>query len=329
MSQAKQVISSLWPHVCYVHNAASSGCVAIATNDVDPERRKLHLFMSDGADRSTRWLLDTLANNLLEGDNKKKKKGKMKQHEQAARNYHRRIWPGDEPEHILMKTVRKDQDSNEITLVASSVSTRLLLSFTAFNLSYSKRSPGIRFRAYEVLKSLLCQLAAAGCELQFLVWDSEGNGYFEPQVLEAGGFCQPWRQEFFNYFLAMAWATDLQSAEAPWVTSPHTRVHVADFIGFSLDFPKYLNRKVNANLKWAKQCLERSALGLLQQLDSHIDRHMRAISKPLHDHPFSTRRKKNQRMNKASKWNLVAAAMTFIFDGEDACQHHVPTVCLP
>ena len=275
------------------------------------ENRTLHVI-SGLPGTPTDWTCRSLARNFLEVEDEKKGKNILKKHLGKAQDFHRRLWPGQEPGEIH-GLVEEPEGSGSKSLQLSCMDTRLMLSFLGHMLSYQKRSSQLRFRTFQMLKALVEAVAKLGFRCQFLWFSPTGQGQWSKQTLRPGGICEPWQPDFFNQFLTMTWSANLHSDKTPWVSTPCTHVHLADFISFALDFPPELQRKVNANLRWAKQCLERTALTVLKQLGEFIEENVLSLTRPSTRLQPPRRRTGGQRINKVEKWNIVATAMQQIF----------------
>ena len=210
-----------------------------------------------------------------------------------------------------ISNISGDSDSRE-----ASLSTSLLMGYIGHMLSKPKRGQEFRKRAYELLKSLIDQLAVHGPTLHFLMSDVMGNGSWKSQVLTTAYSCVPWSKEFFQRYLQMTWMSDLSNLEIPWVTSYPTdgQIHLADWISFCVDFPAWITKKVNKEILWAKQVAERSALSVLTQLAVCIEQHIRQITTQLE----STKKQNRLRVPKTIKWGYVASTMDLVFSQNDS-----------
>ena len=265
---------------------------------------------------STLWICKTLTPSFFDVECGKKAKAILKQHQELAQDFQRRLWPGVDPSMLRSMCAEPEgKDSKDFSL--SCMDTRLMLSYVGHMISYQKRSKPLRHKAFQLLKALVEAVAKLNVTFQFLLFDPHGQGEWSQQRLQDEGVCKPWRQDFFNQFLALTWTQDLHCNEKLWVRSPYTRVHLADFIAFALDFPPYIQRKVNANLRWAKQCLERTALTILAQLADIVDNHVTSLTSPMVAPRRPRRRTGSQRLNKMQKWQLVASAMESILQREE------------
>ena len=288
-------------------------------------QRTVHVLVGNPT-TETVWLCKTLTTNFFDVEDSKKAKNIMKRHQEMAQDFHRRLWPGVDPSSIRsMCSEPEGVDSKDYLL--SCVDTRLMVSYVGHMMSYQKRSPALRFKAFQLLKALVDAVAGLNLTFQFLHFDPEGQGQWCQQQLRAGGICQPWRQDFFNQFLTLTWGQDLHNHDKMWVTSPSTYVHLADFIAFALDHPPYIHRKVNANLRWAKQCLERTALTILTQMAAYIQEYAVTLTGLLSQPNRPRRRTGGQRLSKVQKWNIVAAALQDVL-ARDATCCHTSTKCL-
>ena len=283
---------------------------------IDGHDRAVQVLIGDHG--NVHWLCKTVSQQFFAADDAKKLKKAMKLHVNHAMDMHRKLWPGEEPSAPPTYFREDDEGGEAADYSIITMNSKMLRSFLLHMIAYPKRKTEFRMRAFELLKTLANKLAAQGVSLQVLLFDCEGRGYWSQQRLQPGAILKPWYDEFYTNFLAVQWSEDLQSAEKPWVTSPCTHVHIADFMAFSLDFPVGLSRKFNANLRWAKQCLERCALTLATQLTKHLQNQVRSISKPTAERTFAKRRTKGQRLLKHEKWQVVAAAMTSILQREES-----------
>lgn len=203
------------------------------------------------------WLSSGVAINMFQSSNVKHCRQRLKASHARASEIHRKLWPGLDVPNIAPIPGSHQQ-------VEEAMPTSLLIAFIGSMVSYDKRRVEDRTMAYDFLKLIIDRLAIYRPTFQFLFTDIQGNGTWVEQELKTAYSCVPWSMEFYNNYLCMTWMSDLSSKSKPWVTSypAEGQIHLADFLGFSLDMPNWLRKRCNSEILWAKQILERSALWL-------------------------------------------------------------------
>ena len=205
------------------------------------------------------------AHNFYETSKTKRARASLRAAYHHASECHRKLWPGIQVPPIQTIT-GSDQDGTDACICTS-----LLVAYITHMLTQSKRSAQFRHRSYELLKSLIEQLAVHGPKLDFMMSDIQGRSYWMTQTLATPHAYMPWTKEFFQRHLQMTWMTDLANKDIPWVTSYPTQgqIHLADWLAFSLDIPAWVaNKKANKEILWAKQIVERSALAVVTPVSS-------------------------------------------------------------
>lgn len=261
--------------------------------------------------QQSQWLLSGVAHNFYETSKTKRARASLRAAYHHASECHRKLWPGIQVPPI-QTTTGSDQDGTDACICTS-----LLVAYITHMLTQSKRSAQFRHRSYELLKSLIEQLAVHGPKLDFMMSDIQGRSYWMTQTLATPHACMPWTKEFFQRHLQMTWMTDLANKDIPWVTSYPTQgqIHLADWLAFSLDIPAWVaNKKANKEILWAKQIVERSALAVVTQLALRIEENIHNVTVALNP----VKKQKRLRIPKAVKWSYVASAMDMIFSGHDS-----------
>ena len=250
-----------------------------------------------------------VGNNFLETKNEKKARSVLKQRYENTADFHRKLWPG-----WMVPELNVNVDKTVVK--TPTMPTSLLFAYICDMMTQLKRGAPYRARAYELLKAFIDRLAVCNPTLDFLMSDVDGQGFWETQTMSTGHSCVPWTKEFFQRHLQMTWLNDLANPDIPWVTSYPTegQIHLADWIAFSLDFPTWIGKKASKEILWAKQVLERSALGVVTQLAGLVETNLEIITTDLK----MVKGKYKTRLPKQLKWGLVSNAMEMFFAQQES-----------
>lgn len=280
----------------------------MAISDGHQDRTLQILLPEDRQAQQCLWLTSGVAINLYESRNLKHCRQSMKQQHVRASDLHRQLWPGS-----AVPNIAPIPGSHQH--VEEAMPTSLLIAYVGSMVGFDKRWVDDRKRAHDFLKLLIDRLAIYHPKFHFLFTDIQGNGTWVEQELKTAYSCVPWSAEFFNNYLRMTWMSDLSSRSKPWVSSHPTegQIHLADFLSFSLDKPKWIYKKCNSEILWAKQVVERSALSLLTQLALLLEQHLMDLTTPLN----RAIGKMGKKLNKVEKWAYVAQAMDLVFSQQD------------
>ena len=276
-------------------------------------RRSIQVLLPEqgegGPGCQTLWLQTGVAANFFKSESGKNSRQTLRSHGEGAQEFHRKLWPGIQPPSLL-KQLPGLGDSN----LQGCMPTSLLFAYIGHMLTLEKRTPEFRRRSYELLKAIIEQLCVFQPQFLFMTADLHGNLHWVETRLSTPFAFQPWTDEFFNKFLQITWMTDLADVAKPWVTSHPSpgQLHLADFLGFSLDNPAWLKKKANAELRWARQVLERCALSVLAQIAQRVDANIEKLTEVV-----TTGTVPQKSLSKYEKWAYVAQAMELVFKSED------------
>lgn len=270
------------------------------------DRRSIHVLPA-APEAQSLWMLSGIAGNFFPTTVVKRGKSSLRRAFEQASEAHRKLWPGV----VVPKIVDGDSTSE------SCMPTSLLMAYIVHMISMQKRATEFRLRAYHLLKAFIERLAVHQPMLDFLIVDVNGQGQWVTQQLLSAVSCAPWSTQFFQRHLQMTWLSDLSSRDKPWVTSfpSDGQIHLADWIAFSLDFPKWIkDKRANREILWAKQILERSALSVMTQLALRIEQHLKDITAEIEDQKVL----KKEKIKKPMKWGYVASAMELVFAKQES-----------
>ena len=138
----------------------------------------------------------------------------------------------------------------------------------------TRRSVDFRQKAYLLLKCMIEAVCGLGADLIATHVDLDGNEIDHNFRVEGSPLVDAmhlWDDNFYLTHLADGWAQDLNDSNIPWISSPGTRPHLADWLAFCLDLPqtetrrnvRHYSRRVLID---AKKAYAGSALGIVTQI---------------------------------------------------------------
>ncbi len=282
------------------------------------------MLLPESAGQQCQWLVGGVAANFFSTTSGKRARQTLKQNHAHAAEYHRKLWAG-----MMVPNIGTTPGGSQF--MEESMPTSLMVAYMAAMIGNDKRKTEYRQRAYEWMKAIIDRLSVFHPTLVFLWSNVDGDVTWVTQELTSPTSCMPWAKSFFDQYLQMCWHDDLASTNKPWVSTfpMEGSIHLADYLAFSLDTPSWLSKKANREIQWAKQIIERSALNIMTQLASHLETYIQGLTQPLNECVG-----KQKKLDRVTKWALVAQAMDLVFSQQEAwillsaCIFFLPLVSL-
>lgn len=265
------------------------------------------MLLPEGAGKQCLWMVSGVAFNFFSTTVGKRARKTLKANHAIAADYHRKLWPG-----MMVPEIEPTPGGSQF--MEESMPTSLVVAYMAAMIGNDKRKKQYRQRAYEWLKAIIERLSVFHPTLVFMWSNIDGEVAWVQQELTSPTSCMPWARPFFDQYLQMCWHDDLASSNKPWVSTypQEGSIHLADYLAFSLDTPSWLSKKANRETQWAKQIIERSALNILTQLASHLENYIQQLTEPLGESVG-----KDKKLDRVTKWALVAQAMDLVFSQQE------------
>ena len=226
---------------------------------------------------------------------------------------HRCLWPGAEvPTPTADHVYGRSQTSKKKE--ALTVPTTLAFSALMYMIRHQGRERRLRQKAFELLKAIIDRACAVGLTLDVLVADIDGQGHWTSQTCNNPKGFEVWTEAYRLQHVNFQWGVDAMSDDKPWIASTSSQPHLVDFIAFCIDQPAALKKRANAEFLNARKQLEKSALSIVSQIAVDMDRRMARYTEPLKSVRLMFKR---QRLDSASKWQFIAAALHRLINGEE------------
>ena len=151
----------------------------------------------------------------------------------------------------------------------------------------TRRPVEMRYKAFNALRSLVEAACSIGVDLVATHIDLDGNEYDHHFHLQGSALVKAqdlWNEDFYLTHLADEWAQKLNDQKCPWISSPGSVPHLADWLAFVLDIPQTERIRSLRNRKSvveAKKAYSGSALGILTQLAQCFDSNIVHCTEPV------------------------------------------------
>lgn len=148
-----------------------------------------------------------------------------------------------------------------------------------------KRPVEARMIAYRVLRAMIEGACHVGVTLIAIHTDADGIETEHNLEVKGSPFVdlsELCNDEFYQTYFASAWATAVNDATTPWVSTPGMKPHLADWLAFLLDVPQ--SERIPSPMRitvQAKNVYSGSALGMLTQITHSFDSELWQLSESL------------------------------------------------
>ena len=274
----------------------------------------INIFKHNDLPGQVAWLTKPLAMHFFR--NERCVGERLLGNKQQIQDAHAALWPQVAAPPVIRladtslsaRSLKKQPSALSTSLVFASV----LSLFESKNRPMQSRLKGHTF--LQKLVNIMCEKTPGGLELNVALVRPNGT-YVLRKLYLANPSCGTLFDPAMRRVLVFDWNTEFLSQDKPWIETPVSEPHLADWICFALDSVPVKLRNANRALHSGKSYLRLSALGVLTQLRYVFDQHWIALTSPTKKVLRGTASK---RIGTLELWTGVCAAFEALAEGTES-----------